>query len=302
MKKWIVGLATVMMAGVLAACSSSSSTVANMKGAKITKEEYYNEMKETSSGESTLRSMIVLKALEQQYGKKVSDKKVTKQYNTIKANYGTSFSSVLSQSGYTTKTFKEQIKTSLLSEVALKDLKKVTNANLKAQWKKYEPKVTVQYILVKKESTAKTVIAALAKDNTAANFKTLAKKYSTDTATKDSAGKLAAFDNSDTSLDSTFKKAAWKLKTGQYTTTPVKNSYDYNVIRMIKNPGKGTIKEHKAELTKQLYTSWQSSTTVMTKIIRQVLKKADVQIKDNDLKNVLSTYLGTSSSSSSSTK
>ncbi|MFD1392768.1 peptidylprolyl isomerase [Lacticaseibacillus jixianensis] len=301
MKKWIAGVAGILLALTLAGCSSSSATVANMKGAKITKDEYYNQMKTSSSGgEDTLRNMIVTKALEQQYPKAASTKAVNKQFNKVKKSYtdaGQDFESALAQSNLTTKTFKDQIKTSLLSEAALKDLKKPTTKQLDAQWKKYEPKITVQHILVAKEATATEVLNTLKKDNSEANFKKLAKKYSTDTATASNAGKLDPFDNTDTSLDSTFKAAAFKLKKdGDYTTTPVKTSYGYHIIRAIKIPARGTMKEHKKELTDQLYTSWESDSTIMTGIIKKVLTKADVSIKDNDLKNVLSVYLGSSSS------
>ena len=300
MKKWILGIASVALAVTLAGCGSS--TVANMKGAKITQSEYYEELKSTTSGQSTLRSMIVLKALQQQYGDKVSSKKVTAQYNKVKKEYGSSFSSALEQNGLTTKTFKEQIETSLLSEVALKDLKKPTQKQIDAQWKKYEPKITVQHILVAKKATATTVLAELKKDSSAANFKKLAKKYSTDTATSSTAGKLSAFDNTDTSLDSTFKKAAFKLtKAGDYTTTAVKTSSGYEIIRAINIPAKGKESDHTAELKKQLYTTWESNTTVMTNVIKKVLKKANVSIKDDDLKNVLSVYLSSSSSTTTST-
>lgn len=301
MKKWIAGVAGVLLALTLAGCSSGSATVANMKGAKITKDEYYNEMKTSSSGgEDTLRNMIVTKALQEQYPKAGSDKEVTKQFNKVKKSYtdaGQDFDSALAQSNLTQKSFKAQIKTSLLSEAALKDMKKPTQKQLKAQWAKYEPKITVQHILVAKESTAKEVVAALQKDNSEANFKKLAKKYSTDTATASNAGKLDPFDNTDTSLDSTFKAAAFKLKkAGDFTTTPVKTSYGYHIIRAINVPAKGTMNQHKKELTNQLYTSWESNSTIMTGIIKKVLTKADVSIKDNDLKNVLSVYLGSSSS------
>ncbi|WP_125707635.1 peptidylprolyl isomerase [Lacticaseibacillus porcinae] len=297
MKKWILGIAGVVLAATLAGCGSS--TVANMKGAKITKDDYYQEMKSTTSGQSTLRSMIVLKALEQQYGKKVSDKKVTAQYNKVKSQYGSSFSSALQQSGLTTKTFKEQIKTSLLSSVALKDLKKPTQKQIDAQWKKYQPKITVQHILVAKKDKADELIADLKKDNSEANFKKLAKANSTDTATASDAGKLSPFDNTDTSLDATFKAAAFKLtKAGDFTQTPVKTSYGYHIIRAIKVPAKGKKADHTAELKKQLYTKWESDTTVMTGVIKKVLKKANVSIKDSDLKNVLSVYLNPSSASS----
>ncbi len=302
MKKWIAGIAGILLAVSLAGCSSGSETVANMKGTKITKDEFYNEMKTSSTGgEATLRNMIVEKALEQQYGKKVSDAAVNKQYNSVKKQYtdaGQDFAAALSQNSLTEKSFKAQIKTSLLSEAALKAQKKPTEAQLKKQWKKYEPKITVQHILVAKEDTAKEVIAALQKDNTEANFKKLAKQYSTDTATASTAGKLAAFDNTDTQLDSTFKAAAFKLKkAGDFTTTAVKTSYGYHIIRAIKVPAKGKMSDHKKDLTDQLYKTWESDETIMTGVIKKVLTKADVNIKDSDLKNVLSVYLGSSSSS-----
>ncbi|TLQ51557.1 peptidylprolyl isomerase [Lacticaseibacillus casei] len=297
MKKWILGVVGLFVAVTLAGCSSG--TVANMKGAKITKDEYYNAMKKTTTGQATLRNMIVLKALEQQYPNKVSDKKVNSQFNKLKKQYGSSFDSTLEQNGYTESSFKDQIRTTLYSEVALKDMKKPTTKQIEAQWKKYQPKIQVQHILVKTEDEAKQIISDYQKDPTEKNFEALAKKNSIDTGTKNKGGKLTAFDNTDTSLDSTFKTAAFKLKKpGDITTTPVKTQYGYHVIRAISIGKKGTMKEHKKDLENQIYTSWQSDQTVMNGVITKVLKKANVSIKDNDLKDVLSSYLSSSSSTS----
>jgi foldase protein PrsA len=298
MKKWILCVVGLFVAVTLAGCSSG--TVANMKGAKITKDEYYNAMKKTTTGQATLRNMIVLKALEQQYPNKVSDKKVNSQFNKLKKQYGSSFDSTLEQNGYTESSFKDQIRTTLYSEVALKDMKKPTTKQIEAQWKKYQPKIQVQHILVKTEDEAKQIISDYQKDPTEKNFEALAKKNSIDTGTKNKGGKLTAFDNTDTSLDSTFKAAAFKLKKpGDITTTPVKTQYGYHVIRAISIGKKGTMKEHKKDLENQIYTSWQSDQTVMNGVITKVLKKANVSIKDNDLKDVLSSYLSSGSSSSS---
>ncbi len=303
MKKWIVGVTTAAMALLLAGCGSS--TVASMKGEKITQSEYYSKMKKSSAGQQVLQQMIVEKALDQQYGKQVSDKTVNKRYNAMKKQYGSSFASTLSTNGYTESSFKEQIKTSLLSEKALKDLKKPTTKQLKAQYKKYQPKVTVQHILVKNQATADKIVKEFqGEKNTTANFSALAKKNSIDTGTKNNGGKLSAFDNTDTQLDSTFKAAVFKLtKNGQFTTTPVKTEYGYSIIRMINNPGKGSFSSKKVQsaLKSQIYTKWESDSTVMNKVIAKVLKKANVTIKDDDLKNVLSTYLNGSSSSSATT-
>ncbi|APT18007.1 peptidylprolyl isomerase [Amylolactobacillus amylotrophicus DSM 20534] len=293
-KKVGVVLGVAGLSLTLAACSNDK-TVVSYKGGKITQSEFYDELKKSSSGQSTLANMIIEKSLDEQYGDKVSSKKVTKEFNNYKKQYGSQFDSVLTQNGLTQATFKKNIRTNMLTEVALKDLKKVTAKQEQKAWKSFEPKVTVQHILVEKEDTAKTIIAELDKGT---SFKSLAKKYSTDDATKEDAGKLPAFDNSDTTLDSTFKEAAFKLKQGEYTKTAVKTEYGYHVIKMIKRPAKGTLKERKAEIDKQIYDSWLQDSTVMQGVIAKVLKKADPNIKDSDLKSVLSQYATSTTSSS----
>ena len=197
----------------------------------------------------------------------------------------------------TKSSFKQEIRSNLLLKEAVKDNTKITNKQLKAQWKEYEPKVTVAHILVSKKSTAEDIINKLKEDGSYANFKKLAKKYSTDSSTKNDGGKLAAFDNTDTSLDSTFKKAAFGLKQGSFTTEPVKTEYGYHVIYSIKNPGKGKMSDHTSELKSQIIDSKMSDSTTLQTVVSKVLKKGNVSIKDKDLQNILSSYLGSSSSS-----
>lgn len=289
--------AVVAVAGVAlstAACSNSgsNSTVASYKGGKITQQQYYDEMKKSQAGKSTLANMIINRALEQQYGKYVSSKKVDKQYNNYKKQYGSQFSAVLQQNGMTASSFKENLKTNLLSEQALKHIKKITKKQEQQAWKSYQPKVTVQHILVAKKSTAQDIIKQL-KDGK--SFSSLAKKYSLDTATKNKAGKLPSFDSTDNTLDSAFKTAAFKLKTGEYTTTPVKTQFGYHVIKMIKHPAKGSFKDHKKAIDNQIYAKMAQDQSVMQSVLATVLKRADVSIKDNDLKDVLTKYVTSSS-------
>ncbi|MDE6492225.1 MAG: peptidylprolyl isomerase [Lactobacillus sp.] len=286
--------AAVAVAGValsLSACSSNSKTVVSYKGGKITQEQYYDEMKKSQAGQSTLANMIINRALEEQYGNKVSQKQVDKQYNNYKKQYGSQFSAVLQQNGMTPSTFKQNLKTNLLSEAALKSVKKITKKQEQQAWKSYQPKVTVQHILVAKKSTANDIIKQL-KDGK--SFKSLAKKYSLDTATKNNAGKLPAFDSTDTTLDSSFKTAAFKLKNGEVTDTPVKSQSGYHVIKMISHPAKGKFADHKKAIDNEIYASMAQDQETMRDVIATVLKKADVSIKDSDLKNVLSSYVSSS--------
>lgn len=298
MKSYMKKIAAVVaVAGVAlstAACSNggSNSTVASYKGGKITQQQYYDEMKKSQAGKSTLANMIINRALEQQYGKYVSSKKVDKQYNNYKKQYGSQFSAVLQQNGMTASSFKENLKTNLLSEQALKHIKKISKKQEQQAWKSYQPKVTVQHILVAKKSTAQSIIKQL-KDGK--SFKSLAKKYSLDTATKNKAGKLPAFDSTDNTLDSSFKTAAFKLKTGEVTSTPVKSQSGYHVIKMISHPAKGKFADHKKTIDDEIYASMAQDQATMKDVISTVLKRADVSIKDNDLKDVLASYVSTTS-------
>ena len=296
MKKYIKKAAAIIaVAGIAlstAACSSGNKTVASYKGGKITQQEYYDEMKKSQSGKTALANMLINHILEQQYGNKVSKKQVDKQYNNYKKQYGNQFEAVLQQNGMTVSSFKQNLKTNLLSEAALKDIKKISKSQEEKAWKAYQPKVTVQHILVSKKSKAEQITAELKNGK---SFKSLVKKYSLDTGTKNNAGKLPAFDSTDTSLDPAFKAAAFKLKTGETTKSPIKSQSGYHIIRMIKHPAKGTFASHKKEIDNQIYQTMSQDQQTMHEVISKVIKKAGVDIKDKDLKDVLASYVSTPS-------
>ncbi|MBC6355816.1 peptidylprolyl isomerase [Lactobacillus helsingborgensis] len=296
MKKYIKKAAAVIaVAGIAlstAACSSGNKTVASYKGGKITQQEYYDEMKKSQSGKTALANMLINHILEQQYGDKVSKKQVDKQYNNYKKQYGNQFEAVLQQNGMTVSSFKQNLKTNLLSEAALKDIKKISKSQEEKAWKAYQPKVIVQHILVSKKSKAEQITAELKNGK---SFKSLVKKYSLDTGTKNNAGKLPAFDSTDTSLDPSFKAAAFKLKTGETTKSPIKSQSGYHIIRMIKHPAKGTFASHKKEIDNQIYQTMSQDQQTMHEVISKVIKKAGVDIKDKDLKDVLAAYVSTPS-------
>ena len=291
MKKYIKKIAAVAAVAGIAlsttACASGGKTVASYKGGKITQKDYYDEMKKSQAGQTALANMIINRVLEQQYGSKVSKKEVNKQFDSYKKQYGAQFNAVLQQNGMTASSFKQNLKTNLLSEAALKDVKKVSKSQEEKAWKAYQPKVTVQHILVAKKSQAENIIKQL---KAGKSFKSLVKKYSLDTGTKSDEGKLPGFDSTDSSLDPAFKNAAFKLKTGETTKTPVKSQSGYHVIRMIKHPDKGTFASHKKEIDDEIYKTMSQDQETMRSVIATVIKKAGVDIKDKDLSNVLSSY------------
>ena len=217
----IAGIAVMMP---LAACGNKA--VATTSGGKITQDEYYSSMK------AVLQQMILDKVFQKQYGKEVSKADVNKEYNSYKSQYGSSFSAVLEQQGLTEKSFKDQIKSRLLLQAAVRHYSTFSNSAINKQWKKYEPKVQTAEILVGSEDDANDIINQLnsASGNKYKKFKKLAKSKSTDSSNKSTGGIVPAFDNTSTSVDSAYKKAAFKLKTGEYTKEPVKTDNGYQVI------------------------------------------------------------------------
>ncbi len=283
----------------LAACGNKA--VATTSGGKITQAEYYSSMKSTSEGKAVLQQMILDKVLQKQYGSQISKSAVNKEYNSYKSQYGSSFSAVLQQQGLTEKSFKQQIKSRLLLEAAVRHYSTFSNSAINKQWKKYQPKVQTAEILVGSKEEAQSIIDELnsTSGNKLKKFKKLAKSKSTDTSNKSTGGIVPAFDNTSSSVDSAYKKAAFKLKTGEYTTEPVKTDSGYQVIYMIKHPAKGAKSAHISDLKTQIVETNMNNQSFMEKVISKVLKKGNVSIKDKDLQNILSQYLNPSSSSSS---
>lgn len=285
----------------LAACGNKA--VATTSGGKITQDEYYSSMKSTSQGKAVLQQMILDKVLQKQYGKEVSKADVNKEYNSYKSQYGSSFSAVLEQQGLTEKSFKDQIKSRLLLQAAVRHYSTFSNSAINKQWKKYEPKVQTAEILVGSEDDANDIINQLnsASGNKYKKFKKLAKSKSTDSSNKSTGGIVPAFDNTSTSVDSAYMKAAFKLKTGEYTKEPVKTDNGYQVIYMVKHPAKGAKSAHISDLKTQIVEQNMNNQSFMEKVISKVLKKGNVSIKDKDLQNILSQYLNPSANSGATT-
>jgi peptidyl-prolyl cis-trans isomerase C len=106
----------------------------------------------------------------------------------------------------------------------------VTDAAVEAEYNKdYAGKpgpeqVEARHILVKTQSEAESIIKQL---NKGADFAKLAEKYSIDPGAKDG-GELGWF--AQNQMVPAFADAAFALKTGQYTKTPVQSQFGWHVI------------------------------------------------------------------------
>ncbi|MGX7419170.1 peptidylprolyl isomerase [Carnobacterium gallinarum] len=294
MKKILLSCSAIIVAVLLASCGSNN-TVATSNAGDIKKEDLYEKMKETA-GPSVLQKLIISEVLTAKYGDDVSDKKVTKEFDTQKKQYGEQFPELLKNSNYTEASYKEVIKMNLLIEAAIKANTKLTDADYNKAWETYLPKMTVQHILVADEATAKDLITKI---NAGEDFGTLAKANSLDTGSKEDGGKLPEFDHT-TPYDPIFIEASAKLKDGEVTQEPVNGANGYHIIKMIKNPGKGELKDHKAELEASIIQSKVTDENYVHSVLSKILKDAKIKIEDEDLKNVMDEFLKTDSSATSS--
>ncbi|HBL1204232.1 TPA: peptidylprolyl isomerase [Enterococcus faecium] len=302
MKKRFLALAIVLGTGLLSGCTNAGEkTAVSYKGGTISEQEVMDSLKKMQGADSAVQQLIVYQVFEDKYGDDVSTKEIDSQYDQTKKQLGDSFDSQLKSAGYTEQTFKDSIKQSLAFQEGLKKHIKLTDEDLKTAWESFHPEVEAQIIQVASEDDAKDVKKAADKGD---DFSKLAKDKSTDTTTKEDGGKVK-FDSTTTTVPAEVKEAAFKLKDGQVSdviTSTNASTYttEYYVVKMVENQNKGNdMDKYKKELKEIATDTKLSDSTFQNKVIGEVLKDANVKIKDKDFENVLSTFTSDSSTASS---
>lgn len=302
MKKIFLALAIVLGTGLLSGCTNAGEkTAVSYKAGTISEQEVMDSLKKMQGADSAVQQLIVYQVFEDKYGDDVSTKEIDSQYDQTKKQLGDSFDSQLKSAGYTEQTFKDSIKQSLAFQEGLKKHIKLTDEDLKTAWESFHPEVEAQIIQVASEDDAKDVKKAADKGD---DFSKLAKDKSTDTTTKEDGGKVK-FDSTTTTVPAEVKEAAFKLKDGQVSdviTSTNASTYttEYYVVKMMKNQNKGNdMDKYKKELKEIATDTKLSDSTFQNKVIGEVLKDANVKIKDKDFENVLSTFTSDSSTASS---
>lgn len=302
MKKRFLALAIVLGTGLLSGCTNAGEkTAVSYKGGTISEQEVMDSLKKMQGADSAVQQLIVYQVFEDKYGDDVSTKEIDSQYDQTKKQLGDSFDSQLKSAGYTEQTFKDSIKQSLAFQEGLKKHIKLTDEDLKTAWESFHPEVEAQIIQVASEDDAKDVKKAADKGD---DFSKLAKDKSTDTTTKEDGGKVK-FDSTTTTVPAEVKEAAFKLKDGQVSdviTSTNASTYttEYYVVKMVKNQNKGNdMDKYKKELKEIATDTKLSDSTFQNKVIGEVLKDANVKIKDKDFENVLSSFTSDSSTASS---
>ncbi|MCO4851444.1 peptidylprolyl isomerase [Bacillus vallismortis] len=287
MKKIAIAAITATSILALSACSGGDKEViAKTDAGDVTKGELYTNMKKTA-GASVLTQLVQEKVLDEKY--KVTDKEIDKKLKEYKTQLGDQYAALEKQ--YGKDYLKEQVKYELLTQKAAKDKIKVTDADIKEYWEGLKDKIRASHILVADKKTAEEVEKKLKKGE---KFEDLAKEYSTDTNSASQGGDLGWFAKD--GMVEEFSKAAFKLKTDQ-VSDPVKSQYGYHIIK--KTEERGKYEDMKKELKSEVLEQKLNDNAAVQEAVQKVMKKADIEVKDKDLKDTFKTSSASDSTSSS---
>lgn len=279
MKKLALSIAVAAGLIGLSACNSDKEAVVESKAGDISKEEFYNVMKDRY-GDQVLQEMVYDKVLSDKYT--VTDKEVQAKVKELKDQMGDNFQTALTSSGYNSEAdLKRALRIGMLQEkAAIADIT-VKESEVKEAYENYQPDIKARHILVKDKKTAEEVKAKLDKGE---DFAELAKEYSTDTGSAANGGDVGWFGTGE--MVPEFEKAALKMKKDEISE-PVKSEYGYHIIQLLDKKEKESYKDMKKELENQLKVAKIDQTKVQS-ILDAEVKKADVDIKDKDLKDSIS--------------
>ena len=291
-KKLIVRLvATSMISGLLvqAPVALAENVIATVGDDQITQEEFYNQMKQ-SSGEAVLRMMLLQKVLEQNVEKPEEirnkvDEDIKVQIEQLDGE--DVFQQYLAMQNLgSIDNFKEQLYVqSLLQDVIEQRVDMSDEALKKFYDEKYQPLMEAQHILVDSKEEADQVIARL---NEGEDFDAIAQEVSQDSTAADG-GYLGEF--TEGMMVPEFEEAVKKLQNGEYTTEPVESQFGFHVIKALKNGEKLPFDEVKDDVKAQYIGSQFEDTDFADSIITELLEKANIDIKDDDLKDTINHIL-----------
>lgn len=145
---------------------------------------------------------VWIQGLANEWGIEVSEQEITKKLNEIKKESFKSekeFNEFLKKSHYSEEDVRNRVKIQILSEKLQEELKEKAPQPTQSEIKDYyeaakatqftqQPTRDVRVIVNKDKKKSEEALAALAKDNSAGNWKKVAKKYSEEAVTKESGG------------------------------------------------------------------------------------------------------------------
>ena len=283
-------LALTLTASILAlsACSDKNATdsedsevIATTKAGSVTKADLYNEMK-GSVGAQAFENLLLKKAISNEY--KVSDKELEEAIKEQKEKYGENFEPFLKQQNWTEEFFEQQIELTVLNEKLVENLGEVTEEQVKEEYEKMKKEINARHILVEDKKTADDVLGKL-KDG--GDFSELAIEYSTEPIAKETGGDLGWFGPG--KMVQEFDVAAFSIPKNELSE-PVKTSFGYHIIE-VTDTREVELTETYEELKPGIENGLKKK--MFEEELANLVKKVDVDLKDETFKSVLENWQGT---------
>lgn len=234
----------MVISGVLAAAliivliyppfGGGKEAVASVNGTDISKDELYNELV-TLGGQATLENMITMELVDQAASDAnvtVTEEDVNAELETLKTQYGgeEAFNMALAQSGMTLDALKKNMDLQVKMRKILEPQTEVTDEQISTYYEENKAsfatpeQVKASHILVETKEEADAIKKEL---DGGADFATLAKEKSTDTASAANGGDLGFFGEAD--MVEPFSKAAFSMEIDEISE-PVQSDYGYHII------------------------------------------------------------------------
>ena len=304
---------------VIPKLENGSEVVTTLKDdKKISVSDLYNELK-NKYGLEALMNMIDKMILEDKYSGDIdaAHDSATNTMNQLKESYGDDLLQAIQY--YTNYNSLEDYENSIyLSYLQNKAVNDYAKSNIKdSEINKYykdeiKSDIKVSHILITvdvasdasdddknkaDENAKKTAEEVINKLNEASDknqaFKDLAKEYSKDDSTKEDGGNLGFINT--TTLGDSYKNlvdAAYNLKDGEYTKSPVKSELGYHIVLRTETKEKASIDEVRDSILDTLAQKYiTDNQDAQIKAMQNLRKEYDMDIIDSDIHDQYVNYI-----------
>ena len=306
-KKAILPVALSISVIGLAGCSSGGTKYISSKAGDVTEKDIVESIG-SSQLSKTATSMMVQKVLLDKYKGKIDEKSIDEQLQKVQEQYGgkDKFEQLLKQQGFTLDKYKDGLKVKAAQTLMINDYAGTTEDKLKESYEKNKHQYHLAHILISVKSDSnpnglsdedakKKAEEILKKIKDGADFATLAKENSNDTANASNGGDLGWSSKEDNSCVSEFSSAAYALSKDQVSDV-VKTSFGYHIIKVLDTKD-SSFDELKTSLEeKAAEQAVQKDSAIVSKALKKLFEEYNVKSDNNDVETYIKSMLeGTSS-------
>lgn len=280
----IIVMLFIGIIGLVGCSSNNSEVIVKSKAGNITKDEFYEELKD-SVGEKVLEDMIVVKVLQDKF--EVKEEDVEAEIDKFKSQFNEQFDMWLAEQGFANEEdFRKAVRISMLYEQAVYGDVEISEDEIKERYERMQSEIEAQHILVADEEEAKEIKGKL---DDGEDFDKLAKEFSMDPGSAEDGGKLGFFTAG--KMVKEFEDAAYRMEVDEISD-PVQTVNGFHIIKVTDKRDNEAeldpLEDMKNDIINQLKLAKVDNEEGQAKI-NKLIEEANVDIKIKDLKNILST-------------